>query len=426
MDSAGVALNTGGTSSRPAVAAGATAGAVPGAAAIGATTSPPAVAAGATDGAVPGAAAIDTANSGDAAPIADDPMDLSPAVSPGQVTEGSSRGVAGGMEPLSAASTVPMDGIEKNAEIATSMTAAAAATAAEAVPPGVDQPSEKSVTPGSTAAAASTTAATAAMASNIRSGRGAHVSRHKAPLDPQSYMMHGDEEEEERLANAAASASANQAGATPVALQHLWRPQKMPPISPVAAVVPGGGAPANMVIQQATPSQSEVKHGLAEAHEMDPNMELNKLKKKFEIWKREFKEKLKTTEDVLKKIDKLGGTASASRRYTGSSQGVQTSSSRPSAQTLQPSPNWTVDRASTPSASGTGAASMEPSPNQVVSPPRTNSTPRNPSMSSRASQPPSSRASSSSSVAPPPGSGSRASQPPAKRKGSGFMSSLFK
>lgn len=34
---------------------------------------------------------------------------------------------------------------------------------------------------------------------------------------------------------------------------------------------------------------SEVKHGIAEAQEMDPNLELIKLKKKFEIWKREFK-----------------------------------------------------------------------------------------------------------------------------------------
>ena len=40
---------------------------------------------------------------------------------------------------------------------------------------------------------------------------------------------------------------------------------------------------------------------------MNPNYELTKLKKKFEIWKREFKGKLKTTEDVLKKLDKLGG-----------------------------------------------------------------------------------------------------------------------
>ena len=34
---------------------------------------------------------------------------------------------------------------------------------------------------------------------------------------------------------------------------------------------------------------SEVKQGMADAPDMDPSHELGKLKKKFEIWKREFK-----------------------------------------------------------------------------------------------------------------------------------------
>lgn len=58
---------------------------------------------------------------------------------------------------------------------------------------------------------------------------------------------------------------------------------------------------------------TEVRQGVAEAPDMNPNYELTKLKKKFEIWKREFKDKLKTTEDVLKKLDKLGGEGGAAR-----------------------------------------------------------------------------------------------------------------
>lgn len=42
----------------------------------------------------------------------------------------------------------------------------------------------------------------------------------------------------------------------------------------------------------------EVKEGSTEAPDMDPNGELAKLRKKFDMWKREFKEKLKTTEEV--------------------------------------------------------------------------------------------------------------------------------
>lgn len=39
----------------------------------------------------------------------------------------------------------------------------------------------------------------------------------------------------------------------------------------------------------------EVHEGQVVAPEMDPGAELFKLKKKFEVWKREFKEKLRTT-----------------------------------------------------------------------------------------------------------------------------------
>jgi myosin-5 len=59
---------------------------------------------------------------------------------------------------------------------------------------------------------------------------------------------------------------------------------------------------------------AEVRQGVVQAPDMNPAYELTKLKKKFEIWKREFKDKLKTTEDVLKKLDKLGGGAAAEGR----------------------------------------------------------------------------------------------------------------
>lgn len=39
----------------------------------------------------------------------------------------------------------------------------------------------------------------------------------------------------------------------------------------------------------------EVHDGAVVAPDMDPGVELFKLKKKFEVWKREFKEKLRTT-----------------------------------------------------------------------------------------------------------------------------------
>lgn len=39
----------------------------------------------------------------------------------------------------------------------------------------------------------------------------------------------------------------------------------------------------------------EVAEARADAPDMDPGVELFKLRKKFEVWKREFKEKLKTT-----------------------------------------------------------------------------------------------------------------------------------
>ncbi|KAG1663736.1 hypothetical protein FOA52_006105 [Chlamydomonas sp. UWO 241] len=54
----------------------------------------------------------------------------------------------------------------------------------------------------------------------------------------------------------------------------------------------------------------EVRQGLADAPDMDPAYELAKLKKKFEIWKREFRDKLGTTEDVLRKLDRMQGGAS--------------------------------------------------------------------------------------------------------------------
>ncbi|GAX85034.1 hypothetical protein CEUSTIGMA_g12454.t1 [Chlamydomonas eustigma] len=61
---------------------------------------------------------------------------------------------------------------------------------------------------------------------------------------------------------------------------------------------------------------AEVKQGVVEAPDMDPAYELNKLKKKFELWKKEFKEKLGTTESVLKKLDRLGPSPSASKPVT--------------------------------------------------------------------------------------------------------------
>ncbi|PNH05355.1 Myosin-2 heavy chain [Tetrabaena socialis] len=49
----------------------------------------------------------------------------------------------------------------------------------------------------------------------------------------------------------------------------------------------------------------EVQEGQLVAPEMDPGVELFKLKKKFDVWKREFKEKLRTTEEVLRKIEHM-------------------------------------------------------------------------------------------------------------------------
>lgn len=43
----------------------------------------------------------------------------------------------------------------------------------------------------------------------------------------------------------------------------------------------------------------EVHEGQVLAPEMDPGVELYKLKKKFDVWKREFKEKLRTTGNIL-------------------------------------------------------------------------------------------------------------------------------
>ncbi|GFR42870.1 hypothetical protein Agub_g3861, partial [Astrephomene gubernaculifera] len=55
----------------------------------------------------------------------------------------------------------------------------------------------------------------------------------------------------------------------------------------------------------------EVHEGQVTAPEMDPGVELFKLKKKFDVWKREFKEKLRTTEEVLRKIEMMEGRSSA-------------------------------------------------------------------------------------------------------------------
>ncbi|EFJ42839.1 type VIII myosin heavy chain MyoC [Volvox carteri f. nagariensis] len=59
----------------------------------------------------------------------------------------------------------------------------------------------------------------------------------------------------------------------------------------------------------------EVHEGQVLAPEMDPGVELYKLKKKFDVWKREFKEKLRTTEEVLHKIERMEGRPSHSHGH---------------------------------------------------------------------------------------------------------------
>ncbi|GIM16738.1 hypothetical protein Vretimale_19322 [Volvox reticuliferus] len=61
----------------------------------------------------------------------------------------------------------------------------------------------------------------------------------------------------------------------------------------------------------------EVHEGQVSAPEMDPGVELYKLKKKFDVWKREFKEKLRTTEEVLHKIERMEGRAGHGHSNTG-------------------------------------------------------------------------------------------------------------
>ncbi|GLI69728.1 hypothetical protein VaNZ11_014403 [Volvox africanus] len=61
----------------------------------------------------------------------------------------------------------------------------------------------------------------------------------------------------------------------------------------------------------------EVHEGQVAAPEMDPGVELYKLKKKFDVWKREFKEKLRTTEEVLHKIERMEGRAGHGHSHTG-------------------------------------------------------------------------------------------------------------
>ncbi|KAG2431429.1 hypothetical protein HXX76_009444 [Chlamydomonas incerta] len=83
----------------------------------------------------------------------------------------------------------------------------------------------------------------------------------------------------------------------------------------------------------------EVQEGTVVAPDMDPGVELFKLKKKFEVWKREFKEKLRTTEEVLRKIEHMesrnpvsgGGAGAAGNDTLRPSQSVRVAGPGPGA-----------------------------------------------------------------------------------------------
>ncbi|GLC37064.1 hypothetical protein PLESTB_001395600 [Pleodorina starrii] len=92
----------------------------------------------------------------------------------------------------------------------------------------------------------------------------------------------------------------------------------------------------------------EVHEGQVAAPEMDPGVELYKLKKKFDVWKREFKEKLRTTEEVLHKIERMEG------RYGHSNMG-HTGRDVPGGSNDALRPSQSV-RVAGPSAGGAGGA----------------------------------------------------------------------
>ena len=47
---------------------------------------------------------------------------------------------------------------------------------------------------------------------------------------------------------------------------------------------------------------AEVKSGLVVARELDPDFELKNLKERFEVWKKDFKQRLGDTKVLLKKL----------------------------------------------------------------------------------------------------------------------------
>jgi hypothetical protein len=55
----------------------------------------------------------------------------------------------------------------------------------------------------------------------------------------------------------------------------------------------------------------EVKEGLTEAPDMDPNYELKNLSHRFEAWKRDFKQRLHEAKHMIKKLDRATNHQSA-------------------------------------------------------------------------------------------------------------------
>ena len=60
----------------------------------------------------------------------------------------------------------------------------------------------------------------------------------------------------------------------------------------------------------------EVKSGPVEAN-FKPNEELRKLNVKFEVWKKDFKGKLKETKNILKKLGKSDSTETKKKKWWG-------------------------------------------------------------------------------------------------------------
>ncbi|KAG2437016.1 hypothetical protein HYH02_011447 [Chlamydomonas schloesseri] len=104
----------------------------------------------------------------------------------------------------------------------------------------------------------------------------------------------------------------------------------------------------------------EVHEGAVVAPDMDPGVELFKLKKKFEVWKREFKEKLRTTEEVLRKIEHMESRNAAA---SGGGAGAPTGGNdtlRPSQSVRVVGPAPGTGPQSAASASGGGRVSAGP------------------------------------------------------------------